>query len=270
MARALALGFLVGFPIAASPGPIFFLVLRRTLARGWRSGLVSGLGVATGDAIYAALAAFGVAVVTNFLIGQRRWIGLAGGIALALIGLRVLVVHGARAANPPGVQRDGTRRPLAGAYLSILALTLSNPPTILSFTAVFAGLGLRVGAGWQLAVGLVVGVMAGSAIWWVVLTALVSALRRRVTPAVTRGIGVVSGLALIGFGRPGRRVIRRRGDHRQLLSSVGMMVRLTSSVPRSTWASAGIPTGQSVRKCWRSSTPFIGWFARLITMSSFL
>src|SRR5881628_2135988 len=60
MASALALGFLVGFPIAASPGPISVLVLRRTLARGWRSGLISGLGVATGDAIYAALAAFGV------------------------------------------------------------------------------------------------------------------------------------------------------------------------------------------------------------------
>ena len=58
MARALALGFLVGFPIAVSPGPIFFLVLRRTLDRGWRSGFVSGLGVGTGDAIYAALAVY--------------------------------------------------------------------------------------------------------------------------------------------------------------------------------------------------------------------
>src|SRR2546429_536123 len=90
MASALALGFLVGFPIAASPGPIFVLVLRRTLARGWRSGLISGLGVATGDAIYAALAAFGVAVVTNFLLSQRRWIGLLGGIALVVIGLRAI------------------------------------------------------------------------------------------------------------------------------------------------------------------------------------
>src|SRR5438045_8158143 len=87
MARAPALGLLVGFPIAASPGPIFFLDLRRTIARGWRSGLVSGLGVATGDAIYAALAAFGVAVITNFLIGQSRLIGLLGGIALIVFGL---------------------------------------------------------------------------------------------------------------------------------------------------------------------------------------
>src|SRR5713226_1251712 len=90
MARALAVGFLVGFPIALSPGPIFFLILRRTLARGWPSAFVSGLGVATGDAIYAALAAFGVAAVTAFLLAERRWVGLVGGIAIAVIGLRIL------------------------------------------------------------------------------------------------------------------------------------------------------------------------------------
>src|SRR5919108_46793 len=94
MARALALGFFVGLPIAAAPGPMFVLVLRRTLERGWRNGLSSGFGIATGDAIYAALAAFGVAAITSLLIAQRRWIGLAGGIALALIGLRALL-------NPP-------------------------------------------------------------------------------------------------------------------------------------------------------------------------
>jgi len=189
MARALALGLLVGFPIAASPGPISFLVLRRTLARGWRSGLVSGLGVATGDAIYAALAAFGVAVVTNVLISQRRWIGLLGGIALVVIGLRTI------SQNPP--PRSSPKR---ADYASMVALTLTNPPTILSFSAVFAGLGLRVEAGWLPAIGLVVGVMLGSALWWVVMTALVSALRDRVTPAVTHAIRLASGLALIGFG----------------------------------------------------------------------
>jgi threonine/homoserine/homoserine lactone efflux protein len=91
MARALALGVLVGFPIAASPGPMFVLIIRRTLARGWRSGFVSGLGVATGDASYAALAAFGVAGVTNLLVAERRWISLAGGIGLIAIGVRTVL-----------------------------------------------------------------------------------------------------------------------------------------------------------------------------------
>jgi threonine/homoserine/homoserine lactone efflux protein len=81
MTRALLLGFAIGFPIAASPGPIFFLILRRTLARGWRSGLISGLGVASGDATYAALAAFGVAAVTSV-----RWRSVAGSAWSAVLG----------------------------------------------------------------------------------------------------------------------------------------------------------------------------------------
>ena len=198
MARALALGFVVGFPIAASPGPIFFLVLRRTLARGWRSGLVSGLGVATGDAIYAALAAFGVAVITNFLIGQRRLIGLLGGIALLVIGLRTLRQNPRPLSRGEAETRPARRERLD--YASMVALTLTNPPTILSFSAVFAGLGLRVDSGWQPAIALVIGVMVGSALWWILVSALASLVRVRVTPRTTRGIGVVSGIALAGFG----------------------------------------------------------------------
>ncbi len=81
----------------------------------------------------------------------------------------------------------------------MLALTLSNPATILSFIAVFAGFG-RVGAGWPPAVALVVGVMLGSALWWLGLTAVLSIVRQRLTAGITRGIGMVAGVALIGFG----------------------------------------------------------------------
>jgi len=212
MARALALGFLVGFPIAVSPGPIFFLVLQRTLARGWRSGLVSGLGVATGDATYAALAAFGVAAVTTFLIAERRWIGLVGGFGITLIGLQAL-----RSPHPGPPPRAGEgNRQLAGEgdvgkggerdvragrdYFSMVALTLSNPSTILSFTAVFAGLGIHVASGWGPALALVVGVWLGSAVWWILVTGVASRLRERLTPSIIRGFGFVSGIALVGFG----------------------------------------------------------------------
>jgi threonine/homoserine/homoserine lactone efflux protein len=194
MARALALGFLVGLPIAASPGPMFFLTLRRTLARGWRSGLYGGLGIATGDAVYAGLAAFGVTAITNLLVGQRRWIGLAGGIAIMVIGARIVRAQPEAAAAS---RADG--RP-AAAYLSMVALTLSNPPTILSFTAIFAGLGLHVSSGWGPALALVAGVLLGSAAWWIAMTGAATLLRERLTPAVTRGIAIASGLVLIGFG----------------------------------------------------------------------
>ena len=198
MARALVLGFLVGLPIAAAPGPMFFLVIRRTLAREWRSGLVSGFGVATGDAAYAALAAFGVAAITNFLVAERRWISLVGGIALIAIGIRTGV---AAHTPPPALPARGREGRHGGReFASALALTLSNPPTILSFAAVFAGLGPRVSAGWGPAVALVLGVMVGSSLWWVALTAIVSAVRERLTPRVTRAIALISGLALVAFG----------------------------------------------------------------------
>jgi threonine/homoserine/homoserine lactone efflux protein len=206
MARALALGFLVGFPIAASPGPMFFLVLRRTVSRGWRSGVVSGLGVATGDAIYAALAAFGVAAITNVLLGQRRWIALVGGIAIALIGLRTLRPH----PDPPPHAGEGNEGPRAeegnwtgssiAAYGSMVALTLGNPPTIISFAAIFAGVGIHVASGWGPAAALVAGVLLGSAAWWIGMTGAAAMVRERMTPAVTHGIAIVSGIALVVFG----------------------------------------------------------------------
>lgn len=197
MARALALGFLVGFPLAASPGPMFFLVLRRTLSRGWRSGVVSGLGVATGDAIYAALAAFSVAAITNALLEQRRWIALVGGIAIALIGLRTLIRR--PDPDPPAGPGDSRGSSIA-AYGSMVALTLGNPPTIISFAAIFAGLGIHVASGWGPAAALVAGVLLGSAAWWIVMTGAAAMVRERVTPDVTHGIAVVSGIVLVGLG----------------------------------------------------------------------
>jgi putative LysE/RhtB family amino acid efflux pump len=79
-------------------------------------------------------------------------------------------------------------------------LTLSNPSTILSFTAVFAGLGIHVAGGWGPALALVVGVWLGSLAWWLVLTGVVSRVRGRLTPSIVRGFGTVSGAALLGFG----------------------------------------------------------------------
>ena len=198
MASALFLGFLVGFPIAASPGPMFFLVLRRTLARGWVNGAISGLGIATGDGLYAALAAFGVTAITSVLISQKRWIGLVGGLAIIAIGAQNL-----RSRNPlpdPPHKGEGDERQLAVAYASVVGLTLSNPPTILSFAAVFAGLGLHVTTGWVPALMLVVGVFLGSAAWWLILSGVVSAFRAWATPRIAQSLGTVSGGLLIAFG----------------------------------------------------------------------
>lgn len=72
-------GLVLGFTIAAVVGPIAVLCIRRTLAEGRLVGLVSGMGVATADAMYGAIAAFGLTAVTDVLVDQRRLLGIVGG-----------------------------------------------------------------------------------------------------------------------------------------------------------------------------------------------
>jgi threonine/homoserine/homoserine lactone efflux protein len=196
MASVVLRGFVLGFVIAASPGPIFFLCLRRTLARGWLTGLVSGFGVATADGFYAALAAFGIGAVTSALVGERRWLALIGGAVLVLIGLRT-VLGRPRPAEPAA---SSNAAGLAGAYLSTLGLTIANPSTIISFAALVASLGIGASGGYLTPTLLVIGVFAGSATWWVMLAGLGAGLRARVTARAVRAISTFSGLAIVALG----------------------------------------------------------------------
>ena len=195
MSSLLLRGFVLGFAVAAAPGPIFFLCLRRTLVRGWFFGLVSGLGVATADGFYAALAAFGITAITWLLTGELKALALAGGALLIVLGVRIALEKPKDLATP--VTNGGH---LAWAYLSTLGLTITNPATIISFAALAATLGTGNGGGYLRPALLVAGVLLGSAAWWSVLAGTAAALRTRITPRVIRGIGTLSGVAIAGLG----------------------------------------------------------------------
>jgi threonine/homoserine/homoserine lactone efflux protein len=189
-------GFALGFAIAASPGPIFFLCLRRTLLRGRLYGFISGLGVATADGLYAAIAAFGFAVAINLVAGGRRPLALIGGAVLIGLGLRILFERKERPVEVPSTSSTG----LAWAYVSTLGLTITNPATVISFAALAATLSLGGGGGPARPAALVGGVLLGSAAWWGALAIGASLLRARVTPAVIRGINTFSGAAISVLG----------------------------------------------------------------------
>jgi threonine/homoserine/homoserine lactone efflux protein len=188
-------GLVLGFAIAAAVGPISLLTIRRTLTDGLRAGLASGAGVATADAAYASVAAFGLTVISDVLVAQARLLGLVGGAFLVYLGLRTLT----RPATPATAATGTASRGVVAAYVSILALTLANPATILSFAALFVGLGV-IGQGGLPAALLVAGVFLGSMAWWAVLTFTVSQFRSRVTPSVLRAITIISGVLIAGFG----------------------------------------------------------------------
>ena len=191
-------GLLIGFSIAAPVGPIGVLCIRRTLADGRLAGLASGLGAATADAFYGSLAGFGLTLAANFLVSQQSWLRLGGGLFLLYLGVKTFL---SAPSGEAGQVAKTTSRGLWGAYLSTLLLTLTNPLTILSFVAIFAGLGLAETGGDLLSAGiLVLGVFSGSAAWWLLLSGGVSLLRAKVTTGTLRWINRLAGLVIIGFG----------------------------------------------------------------------
>ena len=190
-------GLIVGLSIAAPVGPIGILCIRRTLANGRGAGFVSGLGAATADAMYGAAAGFGLTAVAGVLVGGQQWLRLVGGLFLLYLGIRTW-----RRAGQSGSQSivSDTSRGLLGAYASTLALTLTNPMTILSFAAIFAGLGIASGARYASAAALVAGVFSGSALWWLTLSTVVGVLRHHLSTSGLRWVNRASGAIIAGFG----------------------------------------------------------------------
>jgi len=185
------LGF--GFLLAATVGPMWVLCFRRTVAQGALAGFVSGMGIAVADGVYGAVAAFGLTAISGVLLRHSFWIGLVGSVFLLYLGAKTLL------SKPQIESKDESRIGYPKAFLSTLGLTLANPPTILAFAAIFAGLGLVSDADYGTASLIVAGVFLGSASWWILLAAGAGWLRRRMGPTFARAINVVSGLSILGF-----------------------------------------------------------------------
>jgi len=186
-------GLAFGFVLAATVGPMWVLCFRRTVAYGALTGFVSGMGIAVADGLYGAVAAFGLTAISGFLLRYGFCIGLVGGVFLVYLGIKTLL------SRPAGNGATPKPASLAQAFLSTLGLTLANPPTILAFAAIFAGLGLAVSADYTAAALITLAVFAGSASWWVLLAATGGALRGRLGPSVQRAINLVSGVTILGF-----------------------------------------------------------------------
>jgi threonine/homoserine/homoserine lactone efflux protein len=186
---------LIGLSIAAPVGPIGVLCIRRTLADGRLHGLVSGLGAATADAFYGFVAAFGLTLISDFLLNQSDWLRLVGGAFLLYLGVRTL--RATPAADPALV--SPVQRGLFGAYGSTFALTLTNPMTIFAFMGIFAGLGGDTASSYSAAAVMVLGVFAGSALWWLTLSGGVSLLRGRFDTRLLGWVNRLSGVVILLF-----------------------------------------------------------------------
>ncbi len=190
-------GLLIGLSIAATVGPMSILCIQRTLNRGQLYGLVSGLGIATADGVYGSIAAFGLTLITNFLIHEQIWIRLIGGLFLMYLGIKTIL------SKPPerAAVLNAKTNSYLGAYTSTFLLTLTNPLTILSFAAIFAGIGVgSASKSFFSAIAVVLGVFSGSTLWWIILTSGISLLREKMNAHWLLWINRISGAIITLFG----------------------------------------------------------------------
>jgi threonine/homoserine/homoserine lactone efflux protein len=134
-------------------------------------------------------------MISAFLLEQQFWLGIAGGLYLCYLGVRMALA--APATDAAVVEGNS----LVAAYASTFMLTLTNPMTILFFVAVYAGAGLAAGVGDYVAsTWLVLGVFLGSAGWWLLLSSVTSLFRTRINAAALRWVNVAAGVVIVGFG----------------------------------------------------------------------
>jgi threonine/homoserine/homoserine lactone efflux protein len=188
-------GLVLGFSIAVPVGPIGVLCLRRSIAEGALVGFLCGLGAATADAIYGAIGALGLTLVTDVLVRQQVWLALLGGLFLCYLGVKTGL------SQPAQTAARNEAASWAGAFGSTLLLTLTNPMTILSFAGLFASFGLGSGKNsWSAVTLFVTGVFAGSAAWWLVLSVGAWRLASRFGVRQLQWLNRSSGAVLFGLG----------------------------------------------------------------------
>ena len=188
-------GLIIGFSIAAPVGPIGLLCIRRTLSEGRLAGFLSGMGAASADMFYGAVAAFGLEAAQDLLVGQSNWLRIVGGIFLLYLGVRTFF------SKPVEATLEHGTTGLLGAYLTTFFLTITNPITILSFIAIFAGLRLgETGSNYLSASMMVLGVFLGSASWWLTLSMGVGLFRKRLTPSLLSWVNRMAGVIIFTFG----------------------------------------------------------------------
>ena len=188
-------GIVVGFLLATPIGPIGILCVRHTLVYGHRHGIVVGLGGASGDVVYAAVAAFGVSLISAFIAGHQQIFRISGGVFLFIAGIYTLRSSGTVSA------KAGSLALHTKVFLSTFLLAITNPVTLFGFVAVFTIIGVKRILLIQLdAVALIIGIFVGSFLWFTALTSLAHQFREKLTNVGLKRVNKIAGSLLMLFG----------------------------------------------------------------------
>lgn len=188
-------GIIIGLTLAVPVGPISLLCIHRAVADGRLHGIVSGIGVASADSFYAAVSFLGLTVISGLIISQQYLFRFLAGIVLIFIGIRVFL------SAPADVTTRNGHTTYLKDYLSMVAITIANPMTLLFFMLIVPGFGIVIhGSSLLAALEFVAGVFFGSVAWWILLCGFAGTVRTRVSRRNLQSINRVSGILISCFG----------------------------------------------------------------------
>ncbi len=187
--KGILIGLIFGLPV----GAVGAMTVQRTWEHGIQAGLLTGMGSSVADCIYAAIGAFGLTIISDFLLQYQTAIHLVGGTIVLFMGIRLLFRKG-EAAEVPVV--SGKVR----MFLSSFAVGITNPAAILTFLFAFSWFGIAgdntKASGWLV----VLGVFVGTYLWWGGLAAAVALARKKKRADSFQKMNRIFGVVLSLFG----------------------------------------------------------------------
>jgi len=190
--KGVLIGLLISFPF----GPIGLFCINRTLNNGRVSGFLSGMGVATADALFAVIAGLGVSFILQFIEERSHIFQLIGSLVVLLLGIRIFLDNPVKKIR----YRSVKSRKFTWHYFSGLLLSLTNPLTIFTFLAVFTTLNLFSKDTFSSSLAIILGIFSGASVAWFLISFFVSRMRGQVRLKKIYWLNKIAGATIFIFG----------------------------------------------------------------------
>ncbi len=188
-------GIIIGLTLAVPVGPIALMCIQRAVTNGRLHGIVSGIGVATADSFYAAVTFFGLTAISGLILAYQFPLRLAAGLVLIVVGIRIFL------SIPAPMSAKTEHETYLKDYLSMVAIAIANPLTLIFFIAILPGFGVVFHENSVLSASeFVGGVFLGSTLWWIILCGAIGSVRSRISAEHLRLINRISGIMIVCFG----------------------------------------------------------------------
>lgn len=189
--KGILIGLLFGMPI----GAVGAMTVQRTIAHGAKAGLLTGLGSSVADCLYASVGAFGLTLISDFMLKYQAVIHTIGGVLILIMGIGLL----SRKSEAIG---EVSQKQTAGGikmFMSSFAVGITNPAAIITFLFAFSYFGIIGHTGLKNGILLVIGVFIGTYIWWGSLTAAVGYIKKKKASSSFQYANKIFGVILIIF-----------------------------------------------------------------------